>query len=139
MPSIAESLTAVAALPGVPEATAAARDACTRLRWHEALRRRIPQAAAESRVRGARASAALDGAQMSLDVVRDLMRGATAWPPEPDPLEQVLRGVVQATAETEHLTSLVVTAAGAGPGAPAHGRGGGAAAPGPGGTAAPRR
>jgi hypothetical protein len=110
VPSIAESLTAVAVLPGVPEATAAARDACTRLRWHEALRRRIPQAAAESRVRGARASAALDGAQLPLDVVRDLMRGATAWPPEPDPLEQVLRGVVQATAETEHLTSLVVTA-----------------------------
>jgi hypothetical protein len=80
------------------------------LRWHEALRRRIPQAAAESRVRGARASAALDGAQVSVDLVRDLMRGATAWPQQPDPLEQVLRGVVQATAETEHLRSLVVTA-----------------------------
>jgi hypothetical protein len=110
VPTVAESLTAVAALPGVPEATAAARDACTQLRWHEALRRRIPQAAAESRVRGARASAALDGAQVSVDLVRDLMRGATAWPQQPDPLEQVLRGVVQATAETEHLRSLVVTA-----------------------------
>ena len=110
MSSVAESLSALAALPGVPEATAAARDACTGLRWHEALRRRIPQAAAESRVRGARASAALDGAQVSVDLVRDLMRGAAAWPPEPDPLEQVLRGVVQATAETEHLRSLVVTA-----------------------------
>jgi hypothetical protein len=110
VPTVAESLTAVAALPGVPEATAAARDACTQLRWHEALRRRIPQAAAESRVRGARASAALDGAEVSVDLVRDLMRGATAWPQQPDPLEQVLRGVVQATAETEHLRSLVVTA-----------------------------
>jgi hypothetical protein len=110
VPTVAESLTAVAALPGVSEATAAARDACTTLRWHEALRRRIPQAAAESRVRGARASAALDGAQVSVDLVRDLMRGATAWPQQPDPLEQVLRGVVQATAETEHLRSLVVTA-----------------------------
>jgi hypothetical protein len=108
--SVAESLSALAALPGVPEATAAARDACTALRWHEALRRRIPQAAAESRVRGARASAALDGAQVSVDLVRDLMRGAAAWPSEPDPLEQVLRGVVQATAETEHLRTLVVTA-----------------------------
>ena len=93
MSSVAESLSALAALPGVPEATAAARDACTTLRWHEALRRRIPQAAAESRVRGARASAALDGAQVSVDLVRDLMRGAAAWPSEPDPLEQVLRGV----------------------------------------------
>ena len=63
MPSVAESLSALAALPGVPEATAAAREACTRLRWHEALRRRIPEAAAESRVRGARASAALEGAR----------------------------------------------------------------------------
>ena len=89
MSSVAESLSALAALPGVPEATAAARDACTALRWHEALRRRIPQAAAESRVRGARASAALDGAQVSVDLVRDLMRGAAAWPSEPDPLEQV--------------------------------------------------
>ena len=109
MSSVAESLSALAALPGVPEATAAARDACTALRWHEGLRRRIPQAAAESRVRGARASAALDGAQVSVDLVRDLMRGAAAWPSEPDPLEQVLRGVVQATAETEHLRTLVVT------------------------------
>ncbi|MGZ4628166.1 Fic family protein [Oryzihumus sp.] len=110
MPGPADSLAALAALPGVDEATTAAREACTELRWHQALRRRIPEAAAESRVRGARASAALEGAEVDVAVVRDLMRGALAWPTEPDPLEQVLRGVVQATAETEHVRGLVGSA-----------------------------
>ena len=110
MPSIADHVVMLSVLPGVPEATDAARAACTELRWHQALRRRIPAAAAESRVRGARASAALDGVEVDVAVVRDLMRGATAWPENPDPLEAVLRGAVQATAETEHIRALVVTA-----------------------------
>jgi hypothetical protein len=108
--TIADSLLTLSTLPGVPEATDAAREACTRLRWHEALRRRIPAAAAESRVRGAWASAALDGVEVDLAVVRDLMRGATAWPQSPDPLEAMLRGAVQATAETEYIAEMVVTA-----------------------------
>ena len=94
----------------MPEATDAAREACTKLRWHQALRRRIPAAAAESRVRGARASAALDGAEVNVDVVRDLMRGATAWPENLDPLEAMLKGAVQATTETEHIRSMVLSA-----------------------------
>ena len=110
MPGPAEQLAALAALPGVAEATTAARQACTELRWHQALRRRIPEAAAESRVRGARASAALEGAEVDVAVIRDLMRGALAWPEQPDPVEQVLRGVVQATAETEHVRGLVAGA-----------------------------
>ena len=110
MSTIADSLLTLSTLPGVPEATEAAREACTKLRWHEALRRRVPAAAAESRVRGAWASAALDGVEMDLAVVRDLMRGATAWPQSPDPLEAVLKGAVQATAETEHIREMVVTA-----------------------------
>jgi len=108
--TIADSLLTLSTLPGVPEATEAAREACTKLRWHEALRRRIPAAAAESRVRGAWASAALDGVEVDLAVVRDLMRGATAWPQSPDPLEAMLRGAVQATAETEYIAEMVVTA-----------------------------
>ncbi|TQJ49268.1 Fic family protein [Phycicoccus sp. SLBN-51] len=110
MPDVAASLNRLASLPGVPEQTTAAREACTRLRWHEALRRRIPEAAAESRVRGAHASAALEGANLSVELVRDLMRGATAWPEDPDPVEQVARGVVQATAETERLGPMLRTA-----------------------------
>ena len=107
---IAASLNAVAGLPGVGDHIARAREACERLRWHEALRRRIPEASAESRVRGAQAGAALEGATVPLDLVRDVMRGAAQWPLEPDPVERVARGVVQATAESERVRSLVMTA-----------------------------
>jgi Fic family protein len=110
MPTIASYFVALSELPGGPEATKAAREACAQLRWHQALRRRIPAAAAESRVRGARASAALDGAETDVGLVRDLMRGATAWPQGPDPLMAVVRGAAQATAETEHLRAIVLTA-----------------------------
>ncbi|WP_406829401.1 hypothetical protein ABEG17_10375 [Pedococcus sp. KACC 23699] len=110
MPDAVASLRALAELPGIPERVTAAREACERLRWHEALRRRIPEASAESRVRGAQASAALEGATVPLDLVRDVMRGAAQWPLSPDPVEQVARGVVQATAESEHVRSLVATA-----------------------------
>ena len=122
MPDRRRSLRALAGLPGVPEAIAAAREACERLRWHEALRRRIPEAAAESRVRGAQASAALEGRTVPLDLVRDVMRGAAAWPLEPDPVERVARGVVQATAESEHVRGAGGDSARAGPGAAARGR-----------------
>jgi hypothetical protein len=107
---VVSALQAVAALPGIPDRTAAAREACTRLRWHQALRRRIPEAAAESRVRGAQASATLEGATIGVDVVRDVMRGAVTWPDELDPVEQVARGAVQATAESERVAGLVGTA-----------------------------
>lgn len=110
MPSPTSQLLALADLPGVEEATTAAREACTRLRWHQALRRRIPEAAAESRVRGARATAALEGAEVDVALVRDLLRGAVEWPADPDPLEATLRGAVQATAESEHLRALIGTA-----------------------------
>jgi len=110
VPTIADSLISLSELPGVAEATEAARQACTQLRWHQALRRRIPEAAAESRVRGARASAALDGAEMDLGVVRDLMRGARAWSQNPDPVEAVVQGAVRATAETEHVAAVVISA-----------------------------
>ena len=110
MVDVASSLTALGELPGIPEKVAAARQACEQLRWHEALRRRIPEASAESRVRGAQASAALEGATVPLDLVRDVMRGAAQWPLEPDPVEQVARGAVQATAESEHVRALVSSA-----------------------------
>ncbi|MFK5688629.1 Fic family protein [Ornithinimicrobium sp. LYQ92] len=101
------AVAALAALPDVPEAVERARQACTELRWHEGLRRRIPQAAAESRVRGATASALLEGAEPagsegSVDLVRDLMRGAVPWSSRPeDPVWLALGGAVRATAATE--------------------------------------
>lgn len=109
-PEITSAVTALAGLPGVADRIDAAREACTQLRWHNALRRRIPEAAAESRVRGAWASGELDGARLSVDIVRDLMRGAVTWHDDPDPVEQVMRGVIAATAETERLGAVILTA-----------------------------
>ncbi|KGN39988.1 Fic family protein [Knoellia aerolata] len=107
---LTSAVTALAGLPGVADRIDAARAACTQLRWHHALRRRIPEAAAESRVRGAWASGELDGARLSVEIVRDLMRGAVTWHDDPDPVEQVMRGVIAATAETERLGHVVLTA-----------------------------
>jgi len=103
-----DPLSALAGMPEVGEAVAAARAACTELRWHAALRRRTAEAGAESRARGAAASALLEGAEVagsrgSLPVVRDLLRGARSWPDEPDPVWRTLRAAVQVTAATEHV------------------------------------
>lgn len=105
-----DAVRVLARLDGIPERIEAVREACTRLRWHQALRRRIPEAAAESRVRGAQASGELDGARMGVDAVRDIMRGAATWHDPPDPVERVMQGAVAATAETEHLATLVTRA-----------------------------
>lgn len=102
-------LTGLTALPGVAGAIDAAREACTQLRWHAALRRRVPEVAAESRVRGARASAFLEGAEFPVDLVRDVIRGAHPLGHE-GPEERVLHGAIQATTVTEQLTSVVLTA-----------------------------
>lgn len=110
MPDVVSAVSALAQLPGIPQDVASAREACTELRWHEALRRRIPEAAAESRVRGAQASGELEGARLPVDVVRDLVRGASTWREPPDPVEQVVRGVIAATAETERLQGMVLRA-----------------------------
>lgn len=106
------ALNQLAALPEVSAASEHAREVCTQLRWHEALRRRIPEAAAESRVRGAWASAELDGARSTATIVRDLMRGARERSPEPDPAERVIHGAIAATAETEHLRPLITRSPG---------------------------
>jgi Fic family protein len=102
-------LTRLLVLPGVAEAVDAAREACTQLRWHQALRRRIPEVAAESRVRGARASAFLEGAEFPVSLVRDVIRGAVTLEDD-GPGERVLRGAIQATAATEQLRSVALAA-----------------------------
>lgn len=61
----------VAALPGVSEAAESAREAVDRLLGHRVLRRRGPEVSAESALRGARASAELEGAAASLEDVRE--------------------------------------------------------------------
>ncbi len=101
-----ESIRAIAAWPEVADVIDGARTACTELRWHQALRRRIPNAAAESRVRGAHASAELDGAREALGTVRDLMRGAIDRSDYTGPAELTVLAAIQATAESEHVGGL---------------------------------
>ena len=110
---LADQVQSLVELPGVADAVEEAREACTQLRWHQSLRRRIPEAAAESRVRGATATALLEGSepagsQGTVDLVRDLVRGAAAWPAEADPVERVLKAAVQVTAATESMGSTVL-------------------------------
>ena len=66
----ADPLAAVAQLPGVDEAVERARTAVDRLRGHKVLRSRSSQVTAESALRGARASAALAGADWPLEELR---------------------------------------------------------------------
>ncbi|WP_088321200.1 Fic family protein [Kineosporia sp. R_H_3] len=108
MTDTADALTALAALPGVPEAVDAAREACTRLRWHNALRRRTEEARAESGVRAARASAALAGARFPVAMIRDAARGAATLPD--DPTGRTASGALRAAAEATRLDGVWSTA-----------------------------
>lgn len=66
----ADPLAPLAELPGVPEAVAEVRRAVDRLYGHRVMRRRAAEVTSEAALRGARASAALDGADWSLEEVR---------------------------------------------------------------------
>ncbi|MFC6007046.1 Fic family protein [Angustibacter luteus] len=90
----ATALRRLADLPGVAAAVDAARQACTELRWHQALRRRTAEARAETTARAARASAALDGAELPVDLVRDVLRGARPAPD--DAVGRTVAGAVRA-------------------------------------------
>jgi hypothetical protein len=85
----------------VPEAVDQAREACTQLRWHPALRRRAAEAHAEAGIRAVRASAALAGARLPVDLVRDVARGAAQFPP--DAAGGAALGVLRAHAEADAL------------------------------------
>lgn len=106
MTTLTDALSTLAGHPRAVAAATVARAACTELRWHEALRRRIPEASAESRIRGARASAALDGARLPLERVRDLVLGL-GQDSDLDPVERIVKGAVAATSESERLRAVV--------------------------------
>jgi hypothetical protein len=74
-------------LPGVDAAAGSARDAVNRLLAHRVLRRQSARVSTESALRGARASAALDGADVPLSAVRDA-----------DVDDPVVRGALRVTA-----------------------------------------
>jgi hypothetical protein len=84
----------VAGLPGVSEAVASARTAVDRLLGHRILRRQSAEVSAESALRGARASAALEGAPFP---VSDVRAGLVE-----DPLVQ---GALRVSAELGSLAS----------------------------------
>ena len=90
----------VADLPGVPVAVERARAAVDALRGHRVLRRSAERVAAESALRGARASAALEGSELPLDVLR---RTVTAAGRLPEPDEAVVAGALRVAAEVSRL------------------------------------
>ncbi len=73
-------------LPGVAAAVAEARSAVDALLGHRALRRRSAEVTAESALRGARASAQLEGAGIELERLRgQLLAGGRVEPHDRDP------------------------------------------------------
>ncbi|MEV7772708.1 oxidoreductase [Kitasatospora sp. NPDC086791] len=65
-----DPLAPLAQLPGVPDAVAEVRKAVDRLYGHRVMRRRAAEVTSEAALRGARASAALAGADWPLEEVR---------------------------------------------------------------------
>ncbi len=89
----------VARLPGVDEAVAEARAAVDRLLTHRILRRRSAEVSAEIALRDARASAALEGADIALERLRAILTTGD----EPPPL---VTGAVRVSAELGSLTPI---------------------------------
>ncbi|PFG39242.1 hypothetical protein ATJ97_1740 [Georgenia soli] len=78
---VAAALDSLAHLDGVAEAADRAREATTRLRWHEGLRRRWREARAEAAVRSAVATVAPEGVRADAARLRGLVAaGETAQP-----------------------------------------------------------
>lgn len=68
--STTDPLAPLADLTGVPQAVESVRKAVDRVYGHRVMRRRSSEVSAEAALRGARASAALDGADWALEEVR---------------------------------------------------------------------
>lgn len=101
MPSAADDpLAHVAALPGVAEAIDRARGAVDDLRGHRVLRRYAERVSSESALRGARASAALDGADVPLDVLRRTVSASGRLPADGEP---VVQGALRVASEVGPL------------------------------------
>jgi Fic/DOC family len=71
VPDVSDPLARLAALDGVASAMTAARDGIDALLRDRGLRRTTPALTAESLLRGAGASAVLEGSRSSLDAIRD--------------------------------------------------------------------
>lgn len=98
--SATDVLARLADLPGVAEAVDRARGAVDGLRGHRVLRRQAERVSSESALRGARASAALEGADVPLDVLR---RTVVASGHLPHVEEPVVQGALRVAAEVGPL------------------------------------
>ena len=97
----ADAFAALLDLPGVPEAVSRARSAVDGLLSHRVLRRRSAEVTAESALRGARASAELEGAGIELERLRgQLLAGGTVTLPSKDERgAKVVEGAVRLHAD----------------------------------------
>ncbi|MFI6321432.1 oxidoreductase [Nonomuraea sp. NPDC050556] len=89
---MSDPLAVIAQLPGVPEAVDEAREAVDRLYRHRVLRRRSPEVSTESSLRGARASAAIEGADVPLETLR-----------RDEVTDPIVQGALRASAELGRL------------------------------------
>src|SRR5689334_14491905 len=87
-------------LPGVADAVELARAAVDDLRRQRVLRQRSAEVSAESALRGARASAALEGAEIPLDALRRTLQAGGVLPTAEAP---VVQGALRATSEVGAL------------------------------------
>ncbi len=98
---VTDPFAALLGLPGVADAVAEARTAVDGLLGHRVLRRRSAEVTAESALRGARASAELEGAGMELERLRgQLMHGQPVTVASNDPrLSALVDGAVRLHAD----------------------------------------
>lgn len=96
-----DHLAALLDLPGVTDAVARARAAVDGLLSHRVLRRRSAEVTAESALRGARASAELEGAGIELERLRGqlLAGGTVTLPSKDDRGARVVEGAVRLHAD----------------------------------------
>ncbi|MEO3765319.1 Fic family protein [Streptomyces sp. B8F3] len=99
MTSVTDPLAALSTLPGVEEAVSSVRRAVDRVYGHRVMRRRSNEVSAEAALRGARASAALSGADWALEEVR--RRSDFSGEGEP----RTVGGALRANAEAGQLLS----------------------------------
>ena len=126
MSELGSALRALAALDPVDEAVTRARNACTELRWHNALRKRMPECRAEATVRAARSSSALEGARYPIAYVREVIGAGREVPDDMSGTQLSAAVRVAAVAQeysekpdalrggTAHILSKLSLAAGAG-------------------------
>ncbi len=99
MTSATDPLAALSTLPGVEEAVSSVRRSVDRVYGHRVMRRRSSEVSAEAALRGARASAALSGADWVLEEVR--RRSDFSAPGEP----RTVGGALRVSAEAGQLLS----------------------------------